>query len=163
MPLSFTSSRDSSLRIRVAPEELVLVDWPLRQQPLGSAAALLLAISASSLAGWVTRSPLVGAAVAAVLLLTLWRKLLSVRYELGGGGIVQSVFGWRRRVPWTAILHYELDSRGVLLLPDAVATPLSPLRGLYLPWGDKRDEVLAHLDYYLQSWHAARQASPVQR
>jgi hypothetical protein len=163
MPLSLPASRESSLRIRVAPEELTLVHWPLRQQPVASALAVLAAAGTSGLAGWATGSPLVGGSVAAVLLLTLWRTVLPVRYELSGSGIVQSLFGWRRRIPWTAILQFELDEQGVLLLPDAVRVPLSPLRGLYLRWGDKRGEVLAHLEYYLQSWHVARPASQEER
>jgi hypothetical protein len=39
-----------------------------------------------------------------------------------------------------------------MLLPDAVVVPLSPLRGLYLPWGLQKDRVLANIEYYLASW-----------
>jgi preprotein translocase subunit SecE len=36
------ASRDSGQRIRVVPEELTLVVWPLRQEPIGSLVALVL-------------------------------------------------------------------------------------------------------------------------
>jgi hypothetical protein len=158
MALQDRTTGNSSLRIRVAPEELTLTDWPLRQRPVASLVALAAAGGAAWLAGWLSGSPIAGGVVAAALAIALWRTWIPVRYELGGGGIVQSVFGWQRRIAWIAIQHYELHEDGVLLLPDAAAAPLSPLRGLYLRWGQRRDEVLAHLEYYLQSWHAARRA-----
>ena len=60
------------------------------------------------------------------------------------------------RILWTAILNYQVFSRGVLLLPDAVATPLSPLRGLFLPWGSQKERVLDNIEYYLASWTASQ-------
>lgn len=152
MPSSIRPTRDSGLRIRIAPEELTLRDWPLIDRPLGSLAAIGLAAALSWLVGWAIGSPLVGGAVATLLAVTLWRTWLPVRYELSGGGITQIVFGRRRRIPWTAIRQHEFRSDGVILVPDAELTPLSPLRGLYLHWGGQRSEVIAHLDYYLQSW-----------
>jgi hypothetical protein len=149
MPSSAHPARESSLRIRVAPEEVTIHDWPLRDRPLGSLLALTLGAAASWLVGWKTGQPTAGGLAAAVLAATLWRTWLPVRYELGGSGIVQTIFGWRRRISWIAIQRCEVKHDGVLLLPDATATPLSPVRGLYLHWGDKRDAVLAHLDYYL--------------
>ena len=160
MPSSARHPRETGLRIRVAPEEVRLTDWPLRQRPFSSFVALALVGGASWLVGWAAQRWEVGAVAALVMAVTLWRTWLPVRYEIGGGGIVQVLFGrWRRRIPWTAILQYEIRSDGVLLLPDAVSTPLSPLRGLYLHWGDQREELLANLDYYLQSWHAARHST----
>jgi hypothetical protein len=143
------------MRIRVAPENVSLVDWPLVQRPAASALALLVAGAASVGAGWATQSVIVGLLVAGSLAVCLWRTLVPVRYEFAGGGIVQSVFGWPRRIPWTAVKSYEILDDGVLLLPDTVRTSLSPLRGLYVHWGNQREQVLSHLDYYLQSWNAA--------
>lgn len=144
------------MRIRVAPEEVTLTDWPLTQRPIGSLVAIALAGGASWLVGWAAQHWAAGATAGVALAITLWRTWLPVRLEIGGGGVTQVLFGrWRRRIPWTAIRHYEIKADGVLLLPDSVATPLSPLRGLYLHWGDKRGKLLANLDYYLQSWRAA--------
>ena len=52
-----------------------------------------------------------------------------MQYELGNSGIVREVLGRRRRIPWTAILHYELKGDGVLLLPDIVARLCCPSAG----------------------------------
>ena len=153
MSSSAHQPRESGLRIRVAPEEVTLDNWPLRQQPITSLAALALATAASCLVGWAATHWAVGAIAATALAITLWRTWLPVRYEIGGGGVTQVLFGrWRRRIPWTAIVQFQVLTDGVLLLPDAAVTPLSPLRGLYLPWGRQRDAVLANLDYYMQGW-----------
>jgi hypothetical protein len=159
MPSSIRATRDAGLRIRVAPEEVTVVDWPLRQRPVASFVALAIAGGASWLVGALTNNGAVGLGVAAVLAVTLWRTWLPVRYEIGSGGIVQRVWRWRRRIPWTAILRYEVKGDGVLLLPDAAATPISALRGLYLHWIDRKVEVLANLDYYLQGWQGSARAS----
>ena len=88
----------------------------------------------------------------ALVLLTLWRNLIPLRFELNPQGITQVVLGRRTRIPWTSILNYQVYSSGVMLLPDAVVVPLSPLRGLYLPWGLQKERVLANIEYYLASW-----------
>jgi hypothetical protein len=157
MPSSIRPTRDSSLRIRVAPEEFTIRDWPLFDRPIGSLAAIALATGVSWLVGWAANEPRLGGAVAVVLSITLWRTWLPVWYTLGGSGIAQTVLRWRRLIPWMAIQRLEIYSDGVLLVPDAELTPFSPLRGLYLHWGRHRAEVLAHLEYYLHSWnHAPR-------
>jgi hypothetical protein len=153
MPSSARQPREAGLRIRVAPEEVTLDTWPLRQRPVSSLAVVASGIAVSWLVGWAANHWAVGAIAAAALAITLWRAWLPVRYEIGGGGITQVLFGrWRRRIPWTAILQFQVLTDGVLLLPDASVTPLSALRGLYLPWGRHRDAVLANLDYYLHGW-----------
>lgn len=157
MPSSIRPTRDSSLRIRIAPEELTLRDWPLVDRPVGSWSALALAIGLSCLAGWAASSVALGMAVGLLLAITLWKTWLPLRYQLGGSGIAQQFLFWRRRIPWTAIRRHELRTGGVLLVPDHELTTLAPLRGLYLHWGSRKAEVLSHLDYYLQSWNATPQ------
>src|SRR5262245_28945508 len=152
MPSSIRRSRDSSLRIRIAPEEVTLRDWPLVDRPVSSLVAIGLAAGLSWLAGWAANSPLWGGIVAALLAVTLWRVWLPVWYELSGGGITQIVLRWRRKIPWTAIRRHEVRGGGVLLVPDDELTGLSPLRGLYLQWGGHQSEVLAHFDYYVQGF-----------
>jgi hypothetical protein len=155
MPSSIRPPRDGSSRSRLAFAEVTIDDWPLRDRPLSSAFALALAAGASWLAVLATGSPRVGAIVAVMLSLTLWRTCLPVRYQLTSGGVVQSVLGWRRRIGWSSIHRYELHTEGALLSPDSAITSLSPLRGLYLPWGTQREAVISQLEYYLPASDAA--------
>ena len=119
--------------------------------------AVAIAAAASYGIGWLTGWPAAGAVVLAVLVLSLWRFWLPIRYELGSQGIAQTVLGRTIRVPWTAILNYRVRTGGVMLYSDAVLTPLAPLRALYLPWGRQKEQVLSQVDYYLSTWaHSER-------
>ena len=163
MPSSIKPVRQSGLRIRVTPEEVTLVVWPLAQRPLGS----LVAVGSAALASWLVAQASgawwAGAAVAVGLAITLWRTWLPVRYTLASGGIVQSILGTRRRIPWSAIRLFEVRRSGALLLPDMQVTPLSPLRGLFLPWCGQQALLLANLDYYLGTWNGSAHETVRQR
>ena len=148
MPSSIKPTREQP-RIRLAPEEVTLVVWPLRQRPVESALLLAVAAGASCFVGWWTRQPFVGGALAAALAIVLWRVWLPATYTLGLSGVTQTVLGRSRRISWAAIRSHEIQADGVLLSPDAQLVPLSPLRGLYLPWLDSREKVMAHIEYYL--------------
>lgn len=133
------------------PEEVTLASWPLRQEPIGSLVSLAIAVSVCWLVAWSSERPWLGVLAGAVLVLTLWRTWLPVTYEIGVAGVTQTVLGRRRRISWPAIRGYEVRGSGVLLVPDREITPLSPLRGLYIPWLGERDKVLANMEYYLHS------------
>jgi hypothetical protein len=146
----------SPLRIRVAPEETMVRFWGLRDEPLGTWLRVILGALASAAVGRFLGSEWWGWGTLALVLVTLWRSLIPLRFEIGPHGITQTALGRRTRILWTSILNYQVLSRGVLLLPDAAVTPLSPLRGLYLPWRSQKEPVLANIEYYLASWTASQ-------
>lgn len=86
----------------------------------------------------------------AVLFVAAWRFFLPVYYELNRDGVTHSVFGWRRCIPWNEIRRYEADRQGVWLSPFSDACPWDVFQGHYLPWGERGDEVLERIHYYLQ-------------
>lgn len=90
-------------------------------------------------------------AVMAVLILagTAWRFFIPVTFELNAEGVHQWVWGRHRRIPWSEIRRHEIFSSGVLLLPYEQGAPVDVMHGLFLPWGMRRDEILAQLRYYL--------------
>ena len=124
--------------------------FPLRQRPVESLVMIGVAAAASVLVGWWTRQPLVGGGLAAALAITLWRTWLPVTFDIGMLGVTQTVLGRSRRIPWSAVRSHAIVGEGVLLSPDEQLTPLSSLRGLYLPWAGQREKVLACVDYYLR-------------
>jgi hypothetical protein len=130
MPSSAHQPRESSLRIRVAPEEVSLIDWPLVQRPVSSLVALALASGTVWLVGWASQRWEAAALAAVALAITLWRTWLPVQFDIGSGGIAQVILGrFKRRIPWSAIQSYDVRTDGVLLVPDPVITPLSPRSG----------------------------------
>ncbi len=150
--MSTPSLADSPLRIRVAPEEVTIRYWGLRDGGWMLWVNILLAGGMALIVGYGLENPLAGWLTLLALVVILWRMWLPLEFHLGPHGIRQTVLGRSQRIAWTSVLHYEVCQRGVLLLPDAVRTPLSPLRGMYLPWMDYRGAVLANVEYYLASW-----------
>jgi hypothetical protein len=140
------------LRIRVAPEEVTVHYWGLRDNPLDTWLRIVIGIGAAAVVGNFLGNEWWGWGTLTLVLITLWRSLLPLRFEMGPPGIMQVVLGRRTRILWTSILNYQVYSSGVLLLPDAVLIPLSPLRGVFIPWGLQKESVLANIDYYLASW-----------
>ncbi len=144
------------LRIRVAPEEVTVRFWGLRDEPLGTWLRVILGAAAAVVVSKFLENEWWGWGTMGLVLITLWRSLIPLRFEIGPPGITQIVLGRRTRILWTFILNYQVCSRGVLLLPDAAVTPLSPLRGLFLPWVSQKERVLANIEYYLVSWTASQ-------
>jgi len=98
---------------------------------------------------WYTGKTHLGLLAAAALAVALWRFLIPVLFELNTDGVSCWVFGRHRRIPWNEVHRYEVDSTGVLLLPYQQRCPMDSFRGLYLPWGGYRREVMAQIRYYL--------------
>lgn len=127
--------------------------WPLEE---GGASAWWLSIVAVGVivAVWLSTGSAPRTLVAcAALGVAAWRFFVPTHYELGAQGISQEAFGRLRRIPWRAFESAELCREGVFLRP-ANESWLPP-HGMYLPWGSRRSEVLAQIDYYL--YHARRQ------
>jgi hypothetical protein len=147
--VSFASDPYGSLEPEGPPPPLQWRSWPLFES-LPSAILVLAALpAAGGVAWWITGKLHLAVLATAVLLVVLRRFFLPTPFELSSEGVSQWRLGRRRRIPWRAIRRYEVHSSGVLLLPRADACPIDACRGLYLPWGPFRHEVLAHVRYHL--------------
>lgn len=85
----------------------------------------------------------------AALALSLWRFFVPVVFELNVDGVHQRILGRNVQFSWLSVRQYRVFSDGVLLLPYDESCPIDALRGLYLPWRDRREEVLANVRFYL--------------
>ncbi len=91
------------------------------------------------------------AALAAVLvLLAGWRSLMPTKFELGPAGLKVDTLFRRKRIAWRDVDRIEIGRGGVFLIPPG--SNWGWWRGLYVPWFNRRDDVLAALRQY-----AARQ------
>ena len=123
--------------------------WPLREN-IPAAVALVAGLVAAGIGvRWVTGQMHLAVLAGAVLGLAMWRFFVPTLFELNTEGVSLWLFARHRQIPWTEIRRYEVRSSGVLLLPRAEPCPVDAFRGLYLPWGKHRDEVLAQVRYYL--------------
>lgn len=123
--------------------------WPLRDNLLCGSMVVATLMGAGAAVHGITSKVHLGLLVTAVLAVALWRFLLPVVFELDTEGVGQKVLGRRRRIRWSVIRRWELCPDGVLLLPFSDRCPADAFRGLFLPWGGHRDQILAQVRYYL--------------
>ncbi len=123
--------------------------WPLVKSP-ARAAGVVAGIVAAAVLAWAAVGSVVPALLAAAALtVSLWRFFTPVTFALSEQGVEQWAFGRRLRIPWRAIRGYEECSAGVLLVPHGERAVMVPFRSLYLPWENRRDEVLAFVRHHL--------------
>jgi len=132
-----------------SPPSVQWRSWPVRERMAAASMVVGGLVAAGLLVRWITGQTHLALVAVAVLAIALARFFLPTLFELNPDGVSQWRLGRRRRIPWREIRSYEICAAGVLLLPHADPCPLDAYRGLYLPWGQHRDEVLAHLHYYL--------------
>ena len=145
MTSSFTTAPISASR--ASPIPIVWRSWPLgdggRQLWL---LVLILSIVASTV-GYTTDSPRWMVVSVLLVAAAAWRMFIPVVFELNALGISQHLLGRIRRIPWSAIEYARIGREGVFFSLDGA--PLADLRGLYVPWEGRRNEVLVAVEYYL--------------
>jgi hypothetical protein len=103
------------------------------------------------LVGWVMASAIWALVASLLMAIASWRYIVPVYFEINHQGIFQEVFSRRQRISWRSIVFVEVCREGLLLTPGEVCCAAA--RGLYLPWGQHRAEVLALVSYHLQQIH----------
>jgi hypothetical protein len=132
---------------RSAPAPVRWRSWPIAEggRAIGSLAALgAVVIAVVALTTWNIVWSLVAAGLLAA---AAWRSFVPIDFEVSAQGITQEVLGRRRRISWKSIAVCEVCRAGVWLSPTAGRR--SFFAGLYLPWGARRNEILALFEYYL--------------
>lgn len=143
----------ASAPLRGAPPPVAWRSWPMAE----GGAPVWLFLAASAVVGGATAAVTgnSGWAAAAVVLIGVaaWRLFVPVVFEVSALGVTEQVLSRRRRIPWSMIERVEIGREGVYL--GLESAPLAALRGLYVPWGAHRDEVLAQVAYYLPAHRTA--------
>jgi len=157
MPRSSSQSDFIGLsRQPLAPEDIAVWNWPLRDDGMKGWGLLLGAVGLATLVWWIWNSASFALFTYFMLMLSLWRLWLPVRWELGLTGITMVVLGFRRRIPWLSVARFELREDGVWLFADREA---APQRGTFIAYGGQRERVQACVEYYLGTWTAATEST----
>jgi hypothetical protein len=123
--------------------------WPIRQ---GAPASWLIVLGLL-LVGCVTGLATGRVVWALIVLLLLagatWKWFLPVRYRIDNQGVSEEVFGRTRLVPWNKVGSCLVRHQGIVLIKHAAPVPLDAFGAWYVPWGDRREEVLAQAKRYL--------------
>lgn len=133
-----------------APAPVEFTTWPVRDEGLRAvpmlSVMLVVLVAVVIVAGW-----LAACVAALVLFLAAWRFFLPVRVEIKETGVFQTVLGHRRRIAWETVGHCDVCRHGILLTPDRRHTgPLEALRGIYIDWGSRQEEVLPAVLFHLE-------------
>ena len=80
---------------------------------------------------------------------SVWRLILPVRFELDARGVQQICAGRRKFTPWNRFACYRFDSKGVILLHQHGSLALNALRGVYINAGNQRTQLESLLAFYL--------------
>lgn len=147
--MSSASWHDSPRRIVLAPNDLRVRDWPLRDDGWRAWAGVVTIGAIATGMGWRFHNVAVGAASGVALLAAGWRLVVPVTWEFNGQGVTERVLGRRRAIPWTSVAGWKCYRRGVLLLPDANPAPWSAWHAWYVPWCGEREQLVAILEHYV--------------
>ncbi|NUQ64867.1 MAG: hypothetical protein HUU20_20580 [Pirellulales bacterium] len=135
--------------LQEAPPPVRWRSWPLGEHP-ARGLLLLIALGAVFLAvEHQTGARSMAMLAVGALAIACWRFFPPAAFELNVDGVHLRALGRGRQIPWPEVQSYRVFSDGVLLLPFRDSSPIDALRGLYLPWRDRREEVLANLRFYL--------------
>jgi hypothetical protein len=156
MPRSSSPRAAPTVRQTLAPDDVVVWNWPLRDEGLRSWALLIGAVILTALVWVIWRSAAFALFTYAMLALALWRLWLPVKWELGLTGVTMVVLGFRRRIPWLSIARFEMRDDGVWLFADREA---SSQRGTFIAYAGEREKVTACIEYYLGTWTAATEST----
>ncbi len=122
--------------------------WPLREDRAHAAMVLLGVLLVGVLVSLLSGRVFLGGLAAGVVALSMWRFFLPVVFEIDHRGLNQWLLGRRRHIPWTAVKRHQVCTAGVLLLSQKDEDRMCPLRGLYVPWSEHRQELLDFIEYH---------------
>lgn len=146
-----TSTTQRELLTTPPPANLQLVNWPLRDDGVAGWGFVVFVMGVAVVVGLLAQNAGLTLLSFAAMSLTMWRMWIPVTFELGPKGILQTVWRRKRRIVWSAVRRCRVQRRGVLLLFHDDPSRLSNVLGLYVRWGERRDELLAILRYYIAS------------
>jgi len=123
--------------------------WPLRDEPWAVAVLICVVTALSIGIGMIATSLWWGLGAAVALVVSLWRMWIPVEFRIGELGVIQTTLRRSWRIPWESFSDYEVRQSGVLLLPEDDNSVLGRMKGVYVPWGERKEDVLAVIAHYL--------------
>lgn len=155
--MSTNISKPIAAGLRLAPPPVSWRSWPLAAGGSQVWLTLSLMLLTFSVIAYCDGSASLAAAGAGLVALAAWRVFVPIVYELGPMGVSQHLFSRTTRVPWGSVERAQVGRQGVFFSLDGAV--LAPMRGLYVPWEENREQVLEQVAYYLPRAEGLRPAS----
>jgi hypothetical protein len=128
--------------------ELDIWNWPLVDGGWRSWLVVLGTLSAGAVAWRISSSPLMGLLSSVVLMLSMWRFWLPVRYHIHGRGIIENCLGRRRLIPWRSIEQCRLRKHGVVIRLDPKQLWFDGFGATYIQGRDQQESLAAVIHFY---------------
>ena len=138
-----TAYRESESGSAVSAEPILT--WKVHLVRENPAKVLLIApvVLASLLTSYIIFHSLLFPAVTLLLFASaLAEFVFPIRYEINGRGASSHTLFSRTFIEWNGVRKYYVDDRGIKLSPLKRQSRLEAYRGVYLRFGDRRDEVV---------------------
>ena len=117
--------------------------WPARQKPLAAAVLVAGAVVLGVLITRGTGDRLLGIAAPLFVLVSISSYLLPTHYRLTRDAVEVRSLGVVRARPWGEMKRFDEDASGLFLSPFEKRSWLDAYRGVRLPLGGNRDQVVA--------------------
>jgi hypothetical protein len=145
-----TPSSSRAYAVAALPE-LNLRNWPLLHGGWRSWLVVLATLALGLTAWRAAGSAAMGLMSSGVLMLSMWRFWVPVRYYIRGRGIVEECLGRRRLIAWRSIKQCRLRNRGVVLLFDDKQLLFRGFGARYIEGRDQQEQLAAVISFYRQS------------
>ena len=134
---------------KISPQSVRWRHWVLRDE-WRSHGPLFALVAAAVIATGVSFGNVWASVVAGLVMAGVtWRWWLPIDYEVNAKGFQYQALGRTRSMTWRAVRRYQVRPDAAVLLPTNESTPVDVFRGLVIPFGKHREDVLNVLKHYL--------------
>jgi hypothetical protein len=140
------ATREGGVLVEGAPETLEWSVWPARDRPWAAAVLLLSLLVLGVLIAEGTGDRVLGVAAPLFILVSVGSFIARTKYRLTSESIEVRTLGVSRARPWGEMRRATLDRGGIFLSPFERRSWLEAYRGVRLPFGGNRDQVLAFVE-----------------
>ena len=92
---------------------------------------------------------------------SLLRFFFPAAYKLTPIGIETTFLGWKHSHRWKDFHRFSFDAHGAFLSPFQKSHPLDSFRGIHLPFGAHREQVIEYIEDIFKSRPVGLEESPV--
>jgi len=139
-------AREVSVSAPPEPETLEWSVWPARDRPWAAAVLLASLLVLGVLVAQGTGDKVLGIAAPLIVLGSVGSFIARTRYRLTKETIEVRTLGVARVLSWSEMRRATVDRVGVFLSPFEKPSWLEGYRGVRLPFGGNRDQVVAFVE-----------------
>ncbi|HKK21021.1 MAG TPA: hypothetical protein VJ983_06070 [candidate division Zixibacteria bacterium] len=155
--MTAVDDKDQTKSEKQAQEETVLLKWttqPMKDRPIAAVLVSIFILICAMLVFYATMSRMFGGLAALVLVLSLSKFYFPTVFTLTDHSVSVKTTTQTIRKGWEQYRSFYPDKNGVQLSPFAEPSRLENFRGIYLIFGNNREEVIRIVEQQIKA-HAS--------